>query len=549
MNRLKAALEKGLIIGDGAMGTMLQLAGLSGGAAPESWVLKRPDEVFKIHRKYIEAGSTMVETNTFGANRVKLRALGLEEQVEEINKKAAQLAGEAAGKRLVAGSVGPTGKMMEPYGELSFKEALRVFSEQIGFLTEAGVDLLCIETMSDIQEMRAAVIAGREAGIPIIAQMTFSENQFTLTGTTPEAAAVILDGLGVDVIGVNCSLGSRELIPVIRRMSEVTNRPLSVQPNAGLPRIEGEEIIYPEKPEDFASPVKEFISCNVQIIGGCCGTTPDFIKAIKKQAEDCRTEFSKSSSGNISYLASSYRHMKLERNFPVRIAQNVIEGKAGINSIQNNTDEKVVSDLLKIILSGDKSVNRLKHLQLSIRQPLILEIKEIESNLLEEVLQEYKGKALLKIDLLEIDTDQLVGLLKIAGKYGASVAGEIEYTTSVQNKNITGDNQIKAARLFSKMAEETIGKNNVYIILLLQTGADDSRGCNEIVDFVNKMGEEGIKTGLEFIQPAESDFSRESKIGGLRKQILDRVEPVFAVIPSDSGIYQIIKEYNEKERE
>lgn len=267
------------------MGTALQLMGLPAGEAPEKWVIEHPEKVFKVHQDYIKAGSQLIETNTFGANRLKLKTMGLEDRLREINRKAVELAREAAGEKLVAGSVGPTGKMMQPYGELSFEEAVDVFQEQIAVQVEAGIDVVCIETMSDLQEMRAAVKAAGEVGIPIIAQMTFGENHFTLTGNTPEEAARVLDELGADVIGVNCSLGSKQLFPIIKKMAGVTDKPLSVQPNAGMPELKDGQTVYPETPEDFSRPVREFLENNVRLIGACCGSNPDFIRTIKKEVE------------------------------------------------------------------------------------------------------------------------------------------------------------------------------------------------------------------------------------------------------------------------
>jgi 5-methyltetrahydrofolate--homocysteine methyltransferase len=284
-NRFLRSLKKPVIIGDGAMGTVLQEMGLPAGEAPEKWVLDFPEKVLKVHQDYIDAGSQLIETNTFGANRIKLKTMGLEDRIEEINSRAVELAREAAGENIVAGSIGPTGKMMLPYGELGIQEAEEAFAEQIRFQIEAGIDVVCIETMIDLQEMKAAVKAAKELGIPIIAQMTFSENQFTLVGNSPEETTRVLEGMGVDVIGVNCSLGSRQLIPIIKRMAGVTTKPLSVQPNAGMPELRKGLTIYPETPEFFASSVREFLDNNVWLIGACCGSDPDFIREIKHEVE------------------------------------------------------------------------------------------------------------------------------------------------------------------------------------------------------------------------------------------------------------------------
>ena len=267
---------------DGAMGTMLQAGGLKPGACPELMNIDAPEVVRAIHEEYIAAGATIIETNTFGASRLKLAHYGLENRMEEINAAAVRIAKEAAGTRAkVAGSMGPTGRFIEPLGDLGFEEAYEGFREQAKALADAGADYLIIETCIDIQEMRAALLAAKEVtDLPIICQLSYSEDGRTVTGTDPESAAVILDGLGADVIGVNCSLGPEELVPVVKTLAASCRAPISVQPNAGMPFLRDGKTCFPTGPEEFGTWGPKLLAAGATYLGGCCGTTPAHIKAL-----------------------------------------------------------------------------------------------------------------------------------------------------------------------------------------------------------------------------------------------------------------------------
>jgi 5-methyltetrahydrofolate--homocysteine methyltransferase len=285
MSSRKLHFDRVLVL-DGAFGTMLQQAGLKPGDCPERWNLERVDAVKDIHRVYIDAGADIIQTNTFGANRFKLGEYGLADRVAEINQAAVKLAREAAGGRaLVALDIGPTGRMALPFGDLDFDRFYEAFAEQVRAAAAAGADLISIETMSDLTEVRAAVVAAREnSTLPVLAEMTFGQGARTMMGTDPETAAVVLDALGADVIGANCFGGPAQLLEVIGRMRAVTARPLVVQPNAGLPRLVDGRTVYPETPAGMAGYIPGLVEAGAAIVGGCCGTTPDHIRAIKEAA-------------------------------------------------------------------------------------------------------------------------------------------------------------------------------------------------------------------------------------------------------------------------
>jgi len=286
-------LEQGPILCDGAMGTMLYSRGIPFDQCFDALNLTRRDLVQGIHLEYIQAGAEIIETNTFGANRVKLSQHGFAERVRDINFWGAKIAKEArdiAGRPVfIAGSVGPLGKPLAPFGLISREEAREIFKEQIEALVEGGVDLLILETFFDLRELEQAVLAAQEVcDLPIIAQMTFNEEGRTIMGNTPEEVVAVLDALGADVIGANCSTGPQPVYRVIQEMLKVSRRPLSAQPNAGYPaRIEG-RFIYPSTPAYMAEYARRMVQTGVRVVGACCGTTPQHIAAIREAIQDLR---------------------------------------------------------------------------------------------------------------------------------------------------------------------------------------------------------------------------------------------------------------------
>ena len=275
---LRAVLEgRRSLLFDGGMGTMLQAAGLAAGELPELLNLTDPEGISAVHAAYVAAGSEAVTTNTFGANA---RKLGGKAEVEEVFRAAVGCA-RRAGARYVAADIGPIGALLRPMGTLSFAEAYGLFAQQARAAARAGADLFIIETMTDLAEIKAAVLACREnTDLPIVATMTFEEDGRTFLGTSPEVAAVTLDALGVEALGINCSLGPAELRGLAKRMLAVTAKPVIVQANAGLPHVEDGRTVYGIDPRAYAAAVAEMVSDGVSIVGGCCGTTPEYIRLL-----------------------------------------------------------------------------------------------------------------------------------------------------------------------------------------------------------------------------------------------------------------------------
>ncbi|GAB4419656.1 MAG: betaine--homocysteine S-methyltransferase [Anaerolineae bacterium] len=276
-----------VVVADGGMGTMLIARGLPRGTAPELWNVERPDEVRAIHRAYIEAGAQIILTNSFGGNRLRLEPHGVTGRVAELNRAAAQLARAEADAAptpvLVAGSMGPTGQMLAPMGTLSFDDAVAAFAEQAAALVQGGVDVLWIETMSDLEEVRAAVEGCRQAApdVPVVSTMTFDTRGRTMMGVTPERAAQEIGGLGVVALGANCGKGPDELEASIARMGSAGPVvPLIAKANAGAPRLEGDHAVYDATPEDMAHYAQRVHALGARIIGACCGSTPEHIRAM-----------------------------------------------------------------------------------------------------------------------------------------------------------------------------------------------------------------------------------------------------------------------------
>jgi 5-methyltetrahydrofolate--homocysteine methyltransferase len=289
---LKTMLQaRGVLVADGAWGTLLWKRGLAPGTAPERWNLERPDEVEAVARAYVEAGAQIVLTNTFGGSRWKLARAGLGNRTAEVNRRGVELSKRAAGGRaLVFASIGPTGDFVAPLGTRTEKEFLDCFAEQVAACADGGADGLVIETMTALDEARAALVAARRAApaLPVAACMTFdrgARGYATMMGVTPERAARELDAAGADLLGSNCGTGIAAMVEVARLMKPATARPLWIKPNAGAPRLVDGRTVFRETPQEMAAHVPDLIAAGARVIGGCCGTTPEHVRAL---AAACR---------------------------------------------------------------------------------------------------------------------------------------------------------------------------------------------------------------------------------------------------------------------
>ena len=283
---IQKLIERGPAIADGAWGTQLQARGLEPGEAPDLWNLTHPKEVAQVGRAYVEAGSAIILTNTFGANRIRLSDSGSADLVKEINKAGVALSREAADKdALVFASLGPSGKLLMN-GDVNEDELLAAFTEQVEALASAGPDALVIETMQDLAEAKLAIAAARTTGLPVVASMVFDsgkEKDRTMMGTTPEQAADGLAKAGADVVGANCGQGIAGFVAICERLKAAADgRPVWIKANAGLPQMRDGKAVYATTPEEFASHVPAVLAAGASFIGGCCGTAPEFIREIRR---------------------------------------------------------------------------------------------------------------------------------------------------------------------------------------------------------------------------------------------------------------------------
>lgn len=366
MNLFVERLQEGILLCDGAMGTLLYTRGVSYYQCFDELNLSNPQVVQKVHQDYIKAGAEIIETNTFGANRFKLATHGFEDKVREINLKGARLAREAReieGKDIfVAGSIGPVGQRIHPFGEITLRQVREAFLEQAEGLLEGGVDLFIVETISDLREMKEAVSAIRSiCQLPIIASMTFGADGKTLMGNTPEEVACVLDKLEVEVVGANCSVGPLKMYEVIQIMKGKTEKFVSAQPNAGLPHFVEGRFIYLSSPEYIAEYAEKFIRLGVNIVGGCCGTTPEHIKKMSFVIKKLNSKVSSKTEPDI-FLKDEFEVEKIEK-LPIEFSPFALKlGKKFLVSVELDpprgaNPEKIMGVAEKLKDKGIDAVN------------------------------------------------------------------------------------------------------------------------------------------------------------------------------------------------
>ncbi len=441
-------IKTGPIILDGATGTNLMEAGMPVGVCPESWVLENPKVLLDLQRRYVEAGSNLVYAPTFTANRIKLEEYGLAERLEEMNRKLVHLSREAVGeKALVAGDMTMTGQQLYPMGELMFEELVEVYKEQARVLCEAGVDLFVVETMMSLQESRAAVLAIREVcDLPIMVTLTYNEDGRTLFGTEPETAVVVLQSLGVDAIGINCSTGPMEMVEPVRKMAEYATVPIVAKPNAGLPELvececlpEGEttpvkkkKTVYRMTPEEFAEAGVALVEAGASILGGCCGTTDAHIKALSDAVRGMTLHEPLKTHRRVLTSERKQIEIDLDGRFLVvgerinptgkkKLQEELRSGKLDLVRQMAMEQEENGADILDVNMgmNGIDEKEMMKQVIYEVAStvdcPLCLDTSHID--VMEAALRVYPGRAL--INSVSLEAEKIEGMLPLAKKYGA----------------------------------------------------------------------------------------------------------------------------------
>lgn len=427
-------LSKGAIVLDGATGTNLMAAGMPIGVCPEAWVMEHQDVLYDLQSAYVKAGTNIVYAPTFTGNRIKLEEYGLEDRIEEINTELVRLSKRAVdGKALVAGDMTMTGKQLFLLGDLMFEELVDVYKEQASILDHAGADLFVVETMMSLQECRAAVIAIKEVSdLPIMVTLSYNEDGRTLFGTPPETAVVVLQSLGVDAIGINCSTGPMEMVELVEKMAQYSTVPILAKPNAGLPELEDDKTVYKMTPQEFADAAVALVNAGASIVGGCCGTTPEHIKALSDAVRELPIR--KPLERHRRILASERKNVEIdldggfivvgERINPTgkkKLQAELKEGKLDlvrqmameqeengakildINMGMNGIDEK---EMMKSVIYEVSS---------TVDCPLCIDSSHVD--VIEEALKIYPGRAL--INSISLESEKIEKLLPVAAKYGA----------------------------------------------------------------------------------------------------------------------------------
>lgn len=493
--------SKKFIFLDGAMGTMIQESGADSGHVPELLGITNPEIIMNIHKAYIQSGSDIIYANTFGANRFKLAGTGYTvEQVIKANVANAKKASE--GKALVALDLGPIGQLLEPTGKLTFEESYNCYKEQVIAGTDA--DLIVLETMTDLYEVKSAVLAVKEnSDKPLFVTMTFEENQRTFTGVSVECMATLLQSLGVDAIGVNCSLGADELYPIIKKLSENTNLPLIVKANAGLPDPVTNK--FNVTPEQFAESNYRIADLGVKIFGGCCGTTPEHIKALVEKVN--QHDFIERNYIPKSCVCSAVKCVEINQPRVIGERINPTGKKLFKQALLDNNIDYILNQAIEQVHAGadildvnvglpsidEKSmmIRVVKAVQSVVDVPLQLDstIPEV----LDAGLRVYNGKPI--VNSVNGEDESLEKILPLVKKYGASVVG---LTLDKNGIPKTSEGRFAIAeKILNKALEYGIPKEDVYIDCLTLTASAEQEGVMETLNALKRVKEElGLKTVL-----------------------------------------------------
>ncbi len=495
----------GVIVFDGAMGTMLQEMGLAAGELPEVYNILYPEKIIAIHQKYLDAGAFVLTTNTFGANRLKLKESGY--SVEQIIKSAVDNAKAADGDKLVALDIGPLGQLLEPLGTLSFLEAYELFKEQAVLGERAGADLVIIETIADLYEAKAAILAVKEnTTLPVICTMTFELDGRTYTGTDVDSMVTLLSGLGVDALGINCSLGPVELLPLVEIVLKYSRLPVIVQANAGLPKIINNETIYEITPDAYLAAVERMVADGVKLVGGCCGTTPAFIEQIagkfngykhvvhlpKPRTAVCSASRTVFLDKGVSVIGERINPTG-KRRFKEALKNNEIDYILNEAILQQEAGADVL-DVNLGLPEIDERLLMVKVLQeIQAISNIPLQIDSSDPAVVEAGARIYNGVPL--INSVNGSEETMADIFPIVAKYGAVVVA-----LTLDEKGIPNSAEERLAiakKIVNKAQEYGIGKERILIDSLVLTASAQQDEVMETLKAIKLVREElGVMTTL-----------------------------------------------------
>lgn len=502
-------IKNNIVYLDGGMGTLLQKNGLQPGELPERWNISHPEVIKEIHKSYYDSGSNIVNTNTFGANSLKFDADELSEIIYHAVKNADEARKASSGKqeKFIALDVGPTGKLLKPLGDLDFEDAVKAFAEVISLGVKYGVDLITIETMNDSYETKAAVLAAKEnSDLPIIVTNAYGENGRLMTGADPAVMAAMLEGMGIDAIGANCSLGPKQLMGVMDELLNYCSVPVAFKPNAGLPKSDGKVTYYDVDAEEFAQDIKLAVANGVRIVGGCCGTTPEYIKKVCELTRDMRPKeiekktYSVCTSYNKAVFFGEKPILIGERINPTgkkRFKQALLENDIGyILQEAVNQQAKGVHVLdVNVGLPGIDEAQMLTNsvCELQCVTDLPLQIDSSDPVAMESALRRYNGKAM--INSVNGKEENLNAIFPLVKKYGGFV---VALTLDEKGIPSTVDGRMKIARkILLTAALYGINKKDIIFDPLAMTVSADKMSAITTLETVKKITEQlGCNTSL-----------------------------------------------------
>lgn len=510
MTELMEEIRKRIVFFDGGTGSLLQANGLKPGELPETWNILHPEIVTKLHYDYLEAGADIVKTNTFGANGLKFNdasEYGLDEIVTAAMENAKKAVSKAGDKGYIALDIGPTGKLLKPLGDLGFEEAYRLFSDVVAIGAREGADLVLIETMSDSYEVKAAVLAAKEnCNLPVFATMIFDSKGKLLTGGTVESTVALLEGLGVDALGINCGLGPVQMKGILADIIKAASVPVIVNPNAGLPRSEGGRTVYDIDADEFAGTMREIVEMGACVVGGCCGTTPEHIR---KTIALCKDQPARMPEKKNRTVISSYAQaVEIDKN-PVLIGERINPtGKSkfkqalrdhnleyilreGVAQQDNGAHVLDVNVGLPEIDEAAMMEEVVMELQSIIDLPLQIDTSNIQA--MERALRVYNGKPL--INSVNGKQEVMEAVFPLVKRYGGVVVALALDEDGIPE---TADGRLKVAeKIYAKASEYGIERKDIVIDALCMTVSSDSRGAITTLETVRRVRDElGGKTIL-----------------------------------------------------